>query len=234
MRPPGGSQGSGRFSASLSHSSLEACRDLRLEARHRVRMGVGLIAMASLSPVLLLGGAMMLALGHKPLCLHGKPLSLAGKDVVCTLGNLPEWRRAEVPSANGHASARALATVAAAILHGGAVPGGGTRLLSAEGAERAQADPIAAKMFPGIGPLAFGNAGWCDWGEHRSGYTGWMGLGGSVTMWHRAEQIAFGYANNAMQPMPLNHVGRQLQEEVLACAVEARSGDPPAPRGEGA
>ena len=87
-------------------------------------------------------------------------------------------------------------------------------------------------MFPGIGPLAFGNAGWCDWGEHRSGYTGWMGLGGSVTMWHRAEQIAFGYANNAMQPMPLNHVGRQLQEEVLACAVEARSGDPL--RGEGA
>ena len=53
-------------------------------------------------------------------------------------------------------------------------------------------------------------------------------------MWHRAEQIAFGYANNAMQPMPLNHVGRQLQEEVLACAAEARSGDPPAPRGEGA
>ena len=33
--------------------------------------------------------------------------------------NMPSTRRGEVPSANGHASARALATVAAAVVGGG-------------------------------------------------------------------------------------------------------------------
>ena len=53
-------------------------------------------------------------------------------------------------------------------------------------------------------------------------------------MWHRDEQIAIAYANNSMQPMPLNHVGRQLQEEVLACAMAAKSREGASPpRGEG-
>ena len=57
--------------------------------------------------------------------------------------------------------------------------------------------------LPLFGPLSqsfgFGNAGWCDWSDSRDGYTGWMGMGGSVMMWHRGEQIGFGYANNSMQ-----------------------------------
>jgi len=98
--------------------------------------------------------------------------------------------------------------------------------------ERAQADQVHLPLF---GPLSqsfgFGNAGWCDWSDSRDGYTGLMGMGGSVMMWHRGEQIGFGYANNSMQPMPLNHIGWKLQQEVLACAEAARSSEAVSPRG---
>lgn len=70
--------------------------------------------------------------------------------------------------------------------------------------------------------LTFCNAGWCMWGDRRSDFIGWMSLGGSVMQWHREEEIAFGYALNSMQMMPLNNVAHLLQKQVLTCALAVK------------
>jgi hypothetical protein len=130
--------------------------------------------------------------------------------------NSPDARKSEMPSANGHASARALAKVAATIAAGGISPDG-IRLLSDEGVAEAHGSPATMRMLGMV--FTFSNAGWCLWGKKRLGFVGWMGLGGSVVQWHREEQIGFGYALNSMQVMPLNSVAYQLQKQVMACAL---------------
>jgi len=144
-------------------------------------------------------------------------LTLDGNEInsIWELFNSAETRKCEIPSANGHASARALAKVAATIAAGGISPDG-IRLLSQEGVEAAHASPVRKKMV-GLS-FTFSNAGWCIWGERRLGYIGWMGLGGSVMQWHREKRIGFGYANNSMQLLPMNLVAYRLQKRVLECA----------------
>ena len=84
--------------------------------------------------------------------------------------------------------------------------------------------------FAGI-PFWFTDGGWANFreskkGKGRDGYTGWMGLGGSVLQWHQEESIGFGYAMNMMEVTPTNERGRVLQNAVQDCArrIRGRSG----------
>jgi hypothetical protein len=56
--------------------------------------------------------------------------------------NDPRWRRAQVPAANGHGNARALARVYGALARGGELDG--VRIISAEGVERAAHEQVGA------------------------------------------------------------------------------------------
>jgi CubicO group peptidase (beta-lactamase class C family) len=66
-------------------------------------------------------------------------------------GNSPWWRAAEIPAANGHATARAVASLFGAFACGGTA--GGQRLLSA-----AQADRVREGQGSGV-DLVIGDAG---------------------------------------------------------------------------
>jgi CubicO group peptidase (beta-lactamase class C family) len=149
------------------------------------------------------------------------------------LFNLSAVRAAEMPSANGHASARALAKVAAAIAGGGAVggatgvSGGGgeptarTRIMTEHGTAEAQAGEVKRRLF-GVMDTWFGNAGWNSFKQARHGYVGWMGLGGSVLQWHPEMDIGFGYAMNLLEATPSNERARVLQSAVKECAKRQR------------
>jgi len=156
--------------------------------------------------------------------------------------NSPAWRRAEIPSANVHASARALAKVAAVIVEGGAICRNDAahaqteacseqRIISKEGIRTANADAVS-KVTTGIArsrTTYFSNAGWTAYknmqdGCGREGYVGWMGAGGSAFQWHPEQRIGFGYAMNQMELTPSNERAAALQKVVLDCAVKHAAG----------
>merc|ERR1712232_987207 len=85
---------------------------------------------------------------------------------IIDLFNRPEVRECEVPSANGHASARALAAIAAMMAEQGSFAG--HRLLSTEGFAAGVGDPVELKLF-GLN-FKFTNAGWCLWEGRRDQY----------------------------------------------------------------
>jgi len=112
--------------------------------------------------------------------------------------NHPLTRGVEIPSANAHANARAMATVASAISCGGAH--GGVRLLSERGVARALEGGL---LLPDVALEATTknvNAGWsvfdADATDDRQGFVGWQGYGGSCLQFHPRLQIGFGFAMN--------------------------------------
>ena len=135
--------------------------------------------------------------------------------------NTRAMRCAEVPSANGHCSARALAKVAASIVGGGCLGSGEHRLLSSEGCARALGNQTTKKMW-NVWNTYFSNAGWNTFKESkkkgRHAFVGWMGLGGSVCQWHPETEMGFGYAMNMLEISPGNDRGRVLQELAVKCA----------------
>merc|ERR1712032_724499 len=142
--------------------------------------------------------------------------------------NRPEVRRCEIPSANTHASARAMAVIAAALAEGGTCPPcefcQAHQLLTEKGFAEAvggvDVKPIA------FTPHAFTNAGWCefDTASGREGWVGWYGWGGSVLQFHPSERIGFGYAMTLMEPILWNCRGMKLQSVLLDCVKTAPSG----------
>jgi CubicO group peptidase (beta-lactamase class C family) len=131
--------------------------------------------------------------------------------------NSREWRAAEIPAANGHTTARALARVYGALACGGALDG--TQVLSREGIDRAlasQADgpdavlPLHTHMALGFmlstpkekmgpNPRAFGHGG----------------MGGSMAFADPEARLGFGYTMNEM------HVGLWLIDPRAAALIEA-------------
>lgn len=118
------------------------------------------------------------------------------------VANLPAWRRAEIPAANGHGNARSVARIMAALACGGALDG--VQLLAPATIERAIAEQIYAQDlvlgFPirwGLGfmlnsptlplspnPRTFGHGGW----------------GGSLGFADLDAGASWAYAMNKMTP----------------------------------
>jgi len=141
------------------------------------------------------------------------------------IANADGWRRAEIPAANGHATATALATVYAVLAQGGAH--GGTRLLSEQATERVrEGQGRAVDLVLGLGNGGRPN----EWalGVLLSGpeglygpnprAVGHSGYGGSFGMADPEARMSMAYV--------MNHMGNNLSgdprqvaltESVYAC-----------------
>jgi hypothetical protein len=136
--------------------------------------------------------------------------------------NAQETTACEIPSANHHASAHALAKVAAAIAGRGQIAG--VQLLSAEGVEAGHGNPTALPTFTLGKATTFNNMGVSlfndddpDCLDARGGFVGWLGHGGSAMMWHRELDVGFGYAMTKASVNLVNPRSRRLQRAVLEC-----------------
>jgi CubicO group peptidase (beta-lactamase class C family) len=126
-----------------------------------------------------------------------------------------EWQEAEIPSANMHASARALAAVARVLVQTEDNP-----LLRPESLALAHANATTKPMFGGALKSSFGNAGWNEFGERRFGFIGWVGLGGAAMQWHPDKKIGFGYAMNQMELAPSCERAKALQRALVECSTQ--------------
>jgi CubicO group peptidase (beta-lactamase class C family) len=134
--------------------------------------------------------------------------------------NTREWRAAEIPAANGHTNARALARVYGILACGGAV--NGTRLLSRESIARAhtqQADGPDALL-----PLhtRFGLGFMLSTPHEKMGPNprtfGHGGMGGSMSFADPDARVGFGYVMNEM------HTGLWLIDPRPAAIIAALYG----------
>ena len=116
--------------------------------------------------------------------------------------NTAEWRRAEIPAANGHGTARALARIYGTLSRGGEIDG--VRILESESIERAiavQADGPDAVL--GGMPMRFGlgfmlRSPIMPLSPSPRSF-GHPGAGGSLGMADPDARVGFGYTPNKMQ-----------------------------------
>jgi CubicO group peptidase (beta-lactamase class C family) len=118
--------------------------------------------------------------------------------------NVPEWRRAEIPGANGQANARGIARIYGALAAGGEQDG--RHVLSREGIERCREEQavgqdrvlgISTRIGQGFmlsQPLPFASFG------PSEGSFGHPGAGGSVGFADPSTGVGFGYVMNRMGP----------------------------------
>ena len=140
---------------------------------------------------------------------YANPRHISGVGVV----NTPEWRRAEIPSTNSHASARGVARFYAGILDGGVLSAETVAALTeirADGPDLVLERPSrfgAGFQLPqperpfGTGPRAFGH----------------FGAGGSLGFADPDAGVAFGYVMGELGPRWQNPRNRALLEAVSAC-----------------
>jgi CubicO group peptidase (beta-lactamase class C family) len=134
------------------------------------------------------------------------------------IANAEAWRRAEIPAANGHATATGLATVYAVLAQGG--EHGGVRLLSPEAAERIrEGQGRGVDLVLGVGNAGLPN----EWalGVILSGPEGLYGpnprsfghsgYGGSFGMADPEARLSIGYV--------MNHMGNNLSGDPRQVAL---------------
>ena len=122
--------------------------------------------------------------------------------------NHAAWRRAEIPGANGHATARALARIYGVLARGGEQDG--VRLLSREGIERCREEqsrgPDAVLLLPtriaGGFMLSQPDVPGGSFGPGEGSF-GHPGAGGSVGFADPEAGVGFGYVMNRMGPQIL-------------------------------
>lgn len=136
------------------------------------------------------------------------------------LVNTRAWRGAEVPAANGHGTARALARIYGALARGGEVDG--VRLLEPESIERARAEQAfgedAVLRFPmryGLGFMLRQDLMPFSPSENAFGHPG---AGGSIGMADPDAKVGFGYVPNQMH---LGLVGGASAFAMLAAFYDA-------------
>jgi CubicO group peptidase (beta-lactamase class C family) len=118
--------------------------------------------------------------------------------------NNAAWRTAEIPGANGHATARALATVYGVLARGGEA--GGYRLLDAAGIARCREEQSRGPDLVLVIPTRFGLGFMLpqDRRDARFGPNprafGHPGAGGSVGFADPEARVGFGYVMNRMGP----------------------------------
>jgi CubicO group peptidase (beta-lactamase class C family) len=142
------------------------------------------------------------------------PPGLSGLGTV----NTRAWRAAEIPSANGHATARAVARVFSALAGGGAVDG--IRVLKQETIEEAVAEAASGTDFVLGRPSRFGLGFQLTQPERPLGPNprsfGHFGAGGSLGFADPDARLAFGYVLNLSGPRWQNPRNRALIDAVYA------------------
>ena len=118
--------------------------------------------------------------------------------------NNPEWRRAEIPGANGHGAARDLARVYGALARGGTVDG--IRMLSAESVARCASEQsfgpdqvLQISTRFGLGFMLPQERPDARFGPSKRAF-GHPGAGGSLGFADPEHRVGFGYVMNRMGP----------------------------------
>ena len=118
--------------------------------------------------------------------------------------NLPEWRRAEIPAANGHATADAIARVYSALAQGGTADG--VSVLTPESIERCREEQsrgpdrvLQLKTRFGQGFMLSQDEPLTAFGPNAGGF-GHPGAGGSVGFADPEAKLSLGYVMNRMGP----------------------------------
>lgn len=132
--------------------------------------------------------------------------------------NTAAWRGAEIPSTNGHGTARGVARVYAALAGGGAVDG--VRILSPQVLREATVEHACGPDRVLERPSRFGLGFQLTQRERPlgpgAGAFGHFGAGGSLGFCDPESGVAFGYLMNAMGPRFQNPRNRALIDAVYA------------------
>jgi CubicO group peptidase (beta-lactamase class C family) len=143
------------------------------------------------------------------------PGGLSGAGVI----NSPEWRAAEVPSANAHGTARGVARVYAALAGGGSL--NGAVIVAAAALAEATAEQVYGQDLVLHRPSRFGLGFQLTQPERPIGpgqaAFGHFGAGGSLGFCDPESGLAFGYVMNQMGPRWQNPRTRALVDAVYAC-----------------
>lgn len=145
---------------------------------------------------------------------YSNPSGLSGTGVV----NTRAWRAAEIPSTNGHASARGVARVFQALAAGGSVDG--VLLATADALAAAASEQVSGPDLVLHRPSRFGLGFQLTQPERplgpNPGAFGHFGAGGSVGFCDPAAGVAFGYVMNTMGPRWQNPRNRALIDAIYA------------------
>ncbi|UUN29927.1 serine hydrolase domain-containing protein [Streptomyces sp. FIT100] len=147
--------------------------------------------------------------------------ALANPLVTAATANTPEWRAAEIPAANGHGTARAVAALYGVFASGGLL--GERRVLSPEAAERVREgqgpcrDLVLGAGFAhdtelGLGLWLSGPNG--SYGPNPRAF-GHDGYGGSCGLADPEAGVSVGYVMNRMGP----HIADDPRKMALVAAV---------------
>jgi CubicO group peptidase (beta-lactamase class C family) len=132
--------------------------------------------------------------------------------------NTAHWREAEVPSTNGHGSARGIARVYSALAEGGTIDG--VRILRREALAQATSEQVNGPDIINQRPSRFGIGFQLTQPERplgpNRGAFGHFGAGGSLGYCDPEARIAFGYVTNDMGPRWQNPRNRALLDAVYA------------------
>jgi CubicO group peptidase (beta-lactamase class C family) len=132
--------------------------------------------------------------------------------------NSPEWRLAEIPSTNGHGTARGIARVYQALAAGGETDG--TRIVSREMLAEATTENSFGPDRVLDRESRFGLGFQLTQAERKlgpnAGGFGHFGAGGSLGFCDPEARVAFGYVTNDMGPRWQNPRNRALMEAVYA------------------
>jgi CubicO group peptidase (beta-lactamase class C family) len=117
-----------------------------------------------------------------------------------TYMNTRQWRAAEVPAANGHGNARALATIYGALARGGEV--NGVRILQEQTVRDALEEQSYGEDAVLFMPLRFGRGFFLEAPEYGltpdASLFGHPGMGGSFGLGDHAAKLGLGYTMNKM------------------------------------
>jgi CubicO group peptidase (beta-lactamase class C family) len=130
--------------------------------------------------------------------------------------NTREWRAAQIPSANGHATARGVARIYTALACGGSVDG--IRILRRETVDLARTEVSYGRDFVLDRPSRFGLGFQLSqperpFGPNRDAF-GHFGAGGSLGFADPEAALAFGYVMNRSGPRWQNPRNRALIDAV--------------------
>jgi len=132
--------------------------------------------------------------------------------------NRPEWRLAEIPSTNGHGTARGVARIYEVLAHGGAI--GGVRILRADTLATATKEHSSGIDLISERTSRFGLGFQLTQPERPLGPNpsafGHFGAGGSLGFCDPEARVAFGYVTNDMGPRWQNPRNKALIDAVYA------------------